>query len=100
MSDEVSLFKWVMGGAISVIGTLTGVVWADNKRRLADVERLLANKADAKDVDKIEDTQGQIFSLMRKMSDDIHAGQTTVLQKMGDMHADLLQQIAGKQDRQ
>lgn len=83
MTDEVTIWRWVAGGAVTFCGTLAGVVWSDNKRRVERVEGLLENKADKQRVDKLEDTTGQIFALMRKMSDDIHANHAEVLRELG-----------------
>ena len=85
---DMQFWTWVTGGLAVASCGLVGVIWHSNDRRVTGVESQLALKADKSDMKEMRETEGQIFALMRHMSD-----------KMADNHAELLRELGRKQDR-
>ena len=115
MSDEVAFLKWLAGSALAISGALTVMVWNDNKQRVEKLTDQLMKKADAEDVERIETQvhlkaynkdleklsvgQERLFHLVDNIRDQIHAGNTAIINQVNMIHTDLIQKISQKQDR-
>lgn len=99
MSDEVSMFKWVIGGAVSAVATLTGVVWHENRERMKLLEAKLDHKADKSEMDKVEATQAKVFDLMRGIQNEIASSTLNLSNIINAKHLEVMAKLADKQDR-
>lgn len=97
--DDPSFWKdaatWIAGTAVALIS----LVWADNKRRIDNLEKTINEKADKEDLDRQRDHVVSLFKEQADLRRDMNGGFSRVTELLHNGQVQILTELGKKADR-